>query len=211
MFITNREYFPRQWCPACFEIRNSAAAAVQKLNEEKQREEKWAEVCPPLYRDTDATRINQRCVEASLTWDCNGTRGLGFVGETGSGKTRALYLALRRALDSGLRCASISHNSFSRCVQEAFAGEGTTRAAARERLNNLHRCPVVLLDDLGKPPATERADAELEELVEIRTSQLLPILWTANGSSAWLMKRMGADRGEPLVRRLSEFSEVIAL
>jgi hypothetical protein len=64
------------------------------------------------------------------------------------------------------------------------------------------------MDDLGKPPATDRADAELEELVEVRTSQLLPILWSANGSSAWLIKRMGPDRGEPLVRRLSEFSEI---
>jgi hypothetical protein len=37
-----------------------------------------------------------------------------------------------------------------------------------------------------------------------------PILWSANGTSAWLIKRMGSDRGEPLVRRLSEFCDIIA-
>lgn len=211
MFIGEREYFPRQCCPACSEIRLADSTKELASKEAKLREDQWFKVCPPLYRDTDIMRINQRCAEAALTWDVASTRGMGIVGETGAGKTRALFFALRRAFDSGLRCLSISHNSFSRVVQTAFSGDGLDKANAQEHLKNLHRVPVILLDDLGKPPPTERADAELEELIEVRTSNLLPILWSANGSSAWLIKRMGPDRGEPLVRRLSEFSEVIAL
>jgi len=211
MFIGNREYFPRQCCPPCSEIRLSESTKELASKEAQQREDQWFKVCPPLYRDTDIMRINQRCAEAALSWDVASARGMGIVGETGAGKTRALFFALRRAFDSGLRCLSISHNSFSRVVQTAFSGDGLDKANANEQLKNLHRVPVILLDDLGKPPPTERADAELEELIEVRTSNLLPILWSANGSSAWLIKRMGPDRGEPLVRRLSEFSEVIAL
>jgi len=211
MFIGDREYFPRQCCPLCSEIRLADCTKELAAKEAKQREDQWFKVCPPLYRDTDIMRINQRCAEAALSWDSAGARGMGIVGETGAGKTRALFFALRRAFDSGLRCLSISHNSFSRVVQTAFSGDGLDKANANEQLKNLHRVPVILLDDLGKPPPTERADAELEELIEVRTSNLLPILWSANGSSAWLIKRMGPDRGEPLVRRLSEFSEVIAL
>lgn len=211
MFIGEREYFPRLSCPPCGEVRAASSAVELASNETKHREEQWFKVCPPLYRDTDIMRINQRCAEAALSWDTTGARGMGIVGETGAGKTRALFFALRRAFDSGLRCLSISHNSFSRVVQTAFAGDGLERAGANDQLKSLHRAPVILLDDLGKPPSTERADAELEELIEVRTSNLLPILWSANGSSAWLIKRMGPDRGEPLVRRLSEFSEVISL
>ena len=68
---------------------------------------------------------------------------------------------------------------------------------------------VLLFDDLGKAPSTEGVDAELFELVEVRTSNALPILWSANGGGRWLIDRLGADRGPALIRRLAEFTEVL--
>lgn len=208
VIIDGRERFSRTRCQSCMEKAALAYDVAEKDAQRLAKIGKWHSICPPLYRDTDAARINQVCAMAALTWDVNGSRGLGLLGVTGAGKTRALFLALHGAFDAGKRCRSISHNLFSKTVQSAFAGEGAERNDARALLVALQKCDVLLLDDLGKPPPTERADAELEELVEVRTSNLLPILWSANGSSAWLIKRMGPDRGEPLVRRLSEFSEI---
>lgn len=206
-----RELFARKFCQSCTDILAGEAKDSEAQEVYRQREEKWKAVCPPIYRDTDPNRIAPRCAQAALGWVLGDGMGLGILGGTGQGKTRALFMALRRAFDAGKWCRAVSHNSFSRTVQNAFSGEGKDREEAKEQMKAFHRCSVLLLDDVGKPPPTERADAELEELIEVRTSNLLPILWSANGSSAWLIKRMGPDRGEPLVRRLSEFSTIVTV
>jgi len=210
IIFDGREMFARTLCPTCSEIRSREMEQNGAALLREEREQRWHAVCPPLYRDTDPERINARCASFALEW-IPGQRGLGITGSTGLGKTRALFLALRRAFDAGKTCRAISHNAFTRTVQSAFAGDGIERSDAKAMLSALQKCDVLMIDDLGKPPPTERADSELEEIVEIRTCNLLPILWSANGSSAWLTKRLGPDRGAPLVRRLSEFSDVLAL
>jgi DNA replication protein DnaC len=193
--------------------RHEQGVTWQKKANQKEDELRtaWEAICPPIYRDTDLARINARCAQVALEWDASGVVGIGILGTTGAGKTRALYHAMQRAHRLGRSCAAISHNAFSRAVGVAFSGEGADRAEARHRLEQLRRAQVVLIDDLGKAPSTERTDAELEDLVEERTANRRPILWTSNGSAGWLAKRLGNDRGEPFVRRLSEFSTIVSL
>ncbi len=211
MLLEGVEIFSRSRCPKCQLAACDRHEAQQREAAAKETEAAWHAICPPIYRDTDPARINAQCVGAAVKWEIYETRGLGLLGSTGIGKTRALFMALRRAFTGGQRCRAVSHNAFTRTVQTAFAGEGREREDAKALLDAYQRCAVLLLDDLGKPPPTERADAELEELVEVRTCNLKPILWSANGSAGWLIKRMGTDRGEPLVRRLSEFCEIITI
>jgi NitT/TauT family transport system ATP-binding protein len=68
---------------------------------------------------------------------------------------------------------------------------------------------VLLLDDLGKQKMTERAELELFDLLEHRSSHELPIIWTANAAKGDLRKMLSSDRGEPILRRLSEFTKII--
>jgi DNA replication protein DnaC len=110
-----------------------------------------------------------------------------------------------------MKCEAISHNRFSKTVQDAFSGERMDKGDARQILENLRRADVILFDDLGKPPSTERADSELEELLEHRTSHRKPTLWSANGGGRWIIQRLGPDRGAPLVRRLAEQGDVITV
>lgn len=200
-------------CPACEGALTTSAERERDAARAKARDAKWMKACPTIYRDTNPadSRLNQAALALSQAWPTTSTRGLGFIGTTGKGKTRCLFLALRRAHAAGSNVAAISHTKFSRVAMDAFSGDAEEKAIARERLKHLHTADVVLIDDLGKPPSTERADSELEELVEDRTSEALPILWSANGSGEWLIKRFGVDRGEPTVRRLAEFSEVLTL
>lgn len=201
------------YCPKCTEEFDRKTKADQAEAQRRQREEKWDAICAAIYRDTDPNdkRLNRIALAAVTKWDPSSKRGIGLIGTTGLGKTRCLYLALRRVFDAGRSVAAISHTKFSRVAMDAYSGDGEEKANARMFLRNLHSYDVVLIDDLGKPPSTERADSELEELVEERTSNHRPILWSANGSGEWLIKRFGVDRGEPTVRRLAEFSDVTTL
>ncbi len=82
---------------------------------------------------------------------------------------------------------------------------------AHARLERIMKVRALLLDDLGKQKFTERAEMELYNLLEYRTSHKLTTLWTANGSGSDLLAKLSKDRGEPILRRLSEFSEVVSL
>lgn len=209
--ILGHKFHFRYLCPPC--DAEKVASDQEKEDAKRLSEQRiaWEAICPPIYRDTDLARIDSRCAKIALDWDASGSVGVGLLGSTGAGKTRALYHAMQRAHRLGRSCAAISHNAFSRAVGIAFSGDGTDRAEARHRLEQLRRAQVVLIDDLGKAPSTERTDAELEDLVEERTANRRPILWTSNGSAGWLAKRLGNDRGEPFVRRLSEFSTIVSL
>lgn len=203
------EPFGVRVCAACWARRGENAAAHAKNDAGRAHETAWQRVCPATYRDTDPKRLPESALRLAAAWAPRAGRGIGLTGETGAGKTRALFLALRRAHDSGLSVEAVSHNRFSRLAQDAFMGE--KQDDARQKLRDYHRAAVLLLDDLGKAPRTERADAEIEELVEHRTSAGLPVLWTANASGEWLIKRFGEDRGPALVRRLAEFCDCLAL
>lgn len=209
--LFGRSVFERKLCDKCQTQNDETLAETEKIKLAGATEEKWQEICPPLYRDTDPALISCVAARAANDWNPKGESGMGFTGETGKGKTRALFLALRKAFELGRGCYAISHNKFSKTVQEAFSGEGVERGDARAILRKCQNVGVLLMDDLGKPPPTERADAELEEMIEHRAAHKLPILWSANGSSVWLEKRLGPDRGPALVRRLSQFSKPVSI
>lgn len=200
-----------KYCSAC--IQEFEKIYQEQLRKEKaDRHEKiWEDHCPPIYRATNIndSRLSKAFVRASTEWEERGPMGLGFLGSSGKGKTRCLYVALRKAHDAMLTIRSISHNAFTKLVIDAFMAEGQARAEANRQLASLKSVKVLLIDDLGKAPSTDRCDAELEELVEHRGAFKLPILWSANGSGQWLIDKFGADRGEPLVRRLGEFSTIV--
>lgn len=202
----------RRFCDTCTPIVDEEIR-LREIEEAKQQKEfKWNEVCPPIYRNTDLTHegLSPTLREASMGWDPFGSIGLGFMGHSGAGKTRLLFHCLKKAFDADLGVRYITHNAFSKLVIDAFSsGSHQSKEESVRSLSYLGKVRVLLFDDLGKAPSTERCDAELEELIEVRGSHLLPTLWSANGCGEWLVKRFGADRGEPLVRRLAEFSTVV--
>lgn len=200
-------------CEPCIATRNKEAVAIKAAEARAERDSAWNRVCPPLYRDTDEKHpgLNPRALEAVRRYEPRASRGLGLIGTTGQGKTRCACLALRRAHLAGLRVNYVTHNRFSRLAADVLSWAAEERGNARAALDSFKRADVLLLDDLGKAPSTERGDAELEDLIEVRTSGNKPILWTANGSGEWLIARLGADRGEPTIRRLAEFCDVVNL
>lgn len=202
----------RRYCGPCSDVILDIERFAEESKARLKRDKAFRETIPPLYRETDREHAGIRPVfrDAAEQWDFDGPRGLGLIGASGGGKTRLLFGCLMRAHERGRTCDWISHNTFSKLVISAFSdGDPEARRAANERLERLARVDVLLIDDLGKAPSSERCDAELEELIETRGTWSRPTLWSANGGGAWLVGRFSADRGEPLVRRLAEFSTVV--
>jgi DNA replication protein DnaC len=74
-----------------------------------------------------------------------------------------------------------------------------------------------LIDDMGKERAghdgavSEAVGEALFSLIEYRVAHDLPVIWTCNMSEDDLQKRLGPDRGTPMMRRLREASYVVQM
>lgn len=66
---------------------------------------------------------------------------------------------------------------------------------------------LLYFDDIDKGPhQSERLESEFFDLLETRTSNLRPTLWTSQLSLSQLEKRFSAGTGPAIARRLAEFT-----
>lgn len=207
LLFEGHEVFTRHACPDCSaaaaEAQRRATEARQAAETARQRALEWQRVCPPLYRDSDPARLPQEPLRRVLAWP-RGPRGLILFGDSGQGKTRSAFLLLRQLVESGARCEAI-HGV-------AFGDEVTTRLSRFEGttwLKRYDRAGVLLFDDLGKEPATERVQTELFGLVERRTAQFRPLIVTTQLAPDELAERYTGHVADALIRRLREFCEPV--
>ncbi|MFA6545000.1 MAG: ATP-binding protein [Limisphaerales bacterium] len=207
LLFEGREVFTRHACPDC----STAAAEAQRVAEQAARAAEaarlraleWQRVCPPLYRESDPARLPQEPLRRVLAWT-RGPRGLILFGDSGQGKTRSAYLRLRPLVDAGVRCEAIHAVAFGDEIATRFSRfEGTAW------LKRYERAEVLLFDDLGKEPATERVQTELFGLVERRTAQFRPIIVTTQLAPDELAERYTGHVADALIRRLREFCEPV--
>ena len=85
------------------------------------------------------------------------------------------------------------------------------RDAARQKLDSIRRCDVLLLDDLGKAKNTPAVAAELFAIIDHRHAQNLPTLWTANSPPVSIVTGMSEDVAGPLAGRLIECSKIVVV
>lgn len=182
-----------------------------------RRIKRWEAICPRLYADTDPNHpdIPQDLLKKVMKWEfdpATGGKGIGIVGPSGKCKTRLLYLLLKElCIDEGWDVYAVRAASFARAASNAFANDEKIRTDAQKILHACRNAQVLLFDDLGKERYTDRVEMELYDMLEDRTSELLPVMWTANTTADGLHSRLSEDRGEPIIRRLAEFSHIYTL
>lgn len=212
--FNGRMIFTQTSCDNCSELACKASEEAERVRvaevKKKAREDAFLAICPPLYRDTDPELIHPRFREAAFTWTFN-PQGAGFVGLAGRGKTRAAYILLNRMIMAGHRCFAITATSFAKICADQFSDDKNLKAQSANQLQECYKANVWFLDDLGKQRMTERGEMELYAVLEHRTANLLPTIWTANAKSALLVQMFSEDRGEPIMRRLSQFSKIVAV
>jgi len=175
-------------------------------NAARERAEAWQEICPPLYRDTDATRLKSVPLEEVLNW-MPGPKGIALAGMTGAGKTRAMFLLMHRLHMEGHYVTAITAKRFERYIHQMFEKDND----AREMIRRAHRAEILFIDDIGKEKYTERVESEFYDLIETRAANMRPIIWTTNTNGAGLAMMMSPDQGEPILRRLREFTKIITV
>lgn len=177
-------------CPEC--------VAERKLR-------RFQRLCPPLYANSDPSRLPPE-FKSVQEWTY-GPQGLLVLGETGCGKTRSVWMLLRRLmLDPAVdyRVVFFDGVSFGQMLNRKFR-----REEAEDWLDSLASVDIVFFDDLGKLKLTERAEAELFGVIERRCANMKPILATTNDTGASIAARMTDNRGAAFVRRLREFCRIV--
>jgi len=120
------------------------------------------------------------------------------------------WLLLKRLHFAGIRVKAIRSLDFAQLVSHRqFSEDADTKARAVAEMRVLKAVPVLLFDDLGKEKFTAHLEKELFDLVDQRSSQLLPILFTTQHDGKALAKMFTPENGEAIVRRLREFTDAI--
>lgn len=185
---------------SCFECRakNNAKAAVY-------RKEKFIEeFCPLDYQTSDPKLIpNPKKHAQVLAWQY-GPKGMVLLGDSRSGKTRAMWMLLWRIYVA-------EGHTFEFFTGQSFAAEMSLSFKQDryedwfERVSNRK---VVMFDDLDKTRFTDRVQAEIFSIVEYRLGRRLPIFISTNLIGDDLARTMNIV-GIPLVARISEVCEPI--
>ena len=197
-------------CDDCDRKLTEKIVQEQAAEEQERRQEAFNALCPPLYRQSDPERIPAAFLSECEAWQYNPV-GIGLVGPAGCGKTRAAWVLLKRLHMSGIRAFGITATAFAKACADQWHDNAQAKALAEDTLTRCRRTKLLLLDDLGKQKMTERSELELFDLLEHRSSHELPVVWTANAAKGDLRKMLSSDRGEPILRRISEFTKVVML
>jgi DNA replication protein DnaC len=190
----------------------SDTCAIAALSEEQRiaAEEWWQNVCPAIYRATDVARLpRQKQSREVLRWQRGKEPNTGLLafGPSGAGKTRSMFLLMRRLKEEGLNVRIVRAAEFAREVVERCQPDGIGGLAHYVR--ELAKVHALFLDDLDKARFTPRVESELFELIEARTSSDRPLFVTTNASQAQLAARLSPETGPAIVRRLCEFCDLI--
>jgi hypothetical protein len=206
--VGRKEYFPRIHCDECTDANGKAAEQATQNAADKRKYDAWNAICPPLYRDTDPERIAPEILLPALAWEF-GPKGIGIVGESGIMKTRTAFLVLKGQHFAGKVAHAVSVMQIRGHVLKSFSDDSRAKYDAQAKLEQIRNADITLIDDIGKSKMTDAVEQEIYDILEHRTNQTLPTIWTANASGPELRAMLSPDRGDPIMRRLSEFSEIL--
>ena len=190
------------------------AECIAKAEAQPKKKSAWERLCPRLYQQTDIARLEnelrQLGYDASwprdvLAWQY-GPQGLVVKGPTGVGKSRVMWLLLRRLLDQEDRTAVLLNAVRFRTAVQTAGRDCTTEEFVRRMV----RADILYWDDLGQMHLTGAATEMLLHIVEERTSAEMPILATTQYSGEGMDGQFERkEMGKAIRRRLNEFCRVV--
>lgn len=208
IMMGNKILFAPTKCDPCTDKALTNYNEEVYINAKKGSRKRFEQMIPPIYLDTLPERLSRLLTQHSEMWEYN-PMGIGFIGQSGKGKTRASVLLLERMHDDGKTTFYISATDLALNSANQFADNPTTKDIARSILTMCRTAQVLVIDDLGKGRMTDRAESELYDLLEYRTSRKVPTIWTSNSDAEGLHRMFSHDRATAIIRRLKEFSTIV--
>ena len=106
-------------------------------------------------------------------------KGLVFFGPVGTGKTFYAACIANALLDKGYPVMMLDFDRIRNTLQSSFEGR-------QEYLDSFHRCPLLILDDLGMESKSEYMQEIVFSVVDARYKAGLPLIVTTNLTSEQL-------------------------
>jgi hypothetical protein len=170
-----------------------------------KQEAAWRDLCPPLMQETDPARLPQDALNRVMAWQ-HGSTGLVLHGSTGAGKTRMVWLLLRRLFVHEF----IAPKVFRAGELEDAMITAFKLGTSGKLMSELRTAPILFIDDFGKDKFTERFETFLFTVINDRCEFKRPIFLTTNYVGQKLIDRFAdIERGLPALRRLREFCQPI--
>jgi len=207
-------------CEFCI-IEDDEADSAQR-NEDSSRS-LWDRVVPLAYRETD---INHTDFPTSVNGVCQDwVRGdgvpnqdkllmLGLIGESGIGKTRVVSQVVKRIIwdnhgfpHTGNALTWANSSQYQWACQNQF--NDSEKYKASEFLKKCRNANYLVMDDIGSLKSTEVISDNLYSLIEHRTTNNLPMIWTSNEYLEEMMPRLGEKPRKRITSRLAGFSNII--
>jgi len=202
--------FPSE-CPACLKMlaERDRKDAQLRCSKKQTVEEYIQAITPATFLKTDFLKLPHDQFQTVMRWQVQ-ERGMMLIGPSGHYKTRCLWALTHQLIRKNHKVEFLRETDFSH--QVAKRGHIGTLWDWVERLCEVE---VLVLDDLGKAPRTDRFVSELFHVVDTRLNEERPILIStqldgkAIGGQIAGGVHAGGQTAEALVRRLRESCDVV--
>ncbi len=168
----------------------------------------WSRNCPPRYQEAIERESLSfqwgRDYKSITEFRPEKGRGLLILGDSGSGKTTALWHLLRNLEEVGKKWVFVNAVELNRRLSKA------AKDLAKDA--ELARIPVLAIDDLGKEVVSPGASSALWELVEERVANFRSIIVTTRfAGDSFVSRFREPELGQDIRGRLAEICDRVRL
>ena len=203
-------------CDACSD---KARRNYEKLEWRRISSLRWEEAIPEEYRKTKTGHISyQKVIHAhnsAMRWFRDASNGarrpfLGLIGASGGCKSRIASQVAKQGIWEGGFYQWCESYKFQWACQNQFGEDGKEASAL---LRTWRETANLIFDDLGSLKSTQVVSDTLYAILEHRSANRLPMIWTSNEQPDEMLSKGNLDENERArnISRLKGYSEIIEL
>lgn len=206
-------------CPTCSDI---AEREAERATRKRKAKAAWEQSVPAEYRKTDITHADYRkhinAHALAQKWIKGENIGqderrlfLGIIGESGQCKTRIISQVVKWIIWEGGHVLWLNSSRFQWACQNQF--NDTHGKEASKWLREYQRARNLVFDDIGSLKSTEAVSDSLYALLEHRTANQLPMLWTSNETIGEMLAGKGISEKarKRNISRLAGFTNTLEI